>query len=151
MGDVRQRPGRAVTILFVCQHGSAKSLIAAEYLNRVARSRGLALRGESMGVEPDRNVPAGVVAGLAADGIDVRDYVPRLVDSEHLDSASHVVSFACDIGAIHAGVSSVERWDDLPMVSDGYARARDAIVARVESRLDTWAGPEPILHATESP
>jgi arsenate reductase len=149
MDEVRQRSDLTATILFICLHGSAKSLIAAEHLNRLARSRGLALRGESMGVEPDPEVPAGVVTGLAGDGIDVRGYVPRHVDAEHVAGATHVVSFGCDVGAIHAGCSSVERWDDLPMVSDGYARARDAIVARVESRLDTWAGPDPILHATE--
>jgi len=30
----------------------------------------------------------------------------------------------------------VERWDDVPTVSDGYARARDAIVKHLEQLLD---------------
>jgi arsenate reductase (thioredoxin) len=134
MDGVRRRPA-VVTILFVCLHGSAKSLIAAEYLNRLAGSRGLALRGESMGVEPDVEVPAAVVTGLAADGIDVREYVPRAIDAEHLASAAHVVSFGCDLPPTNH-LPSIERWDDLPMVSDGFANARDAIVRHVEQLLD---------------
>jgi arsenate reductase (thioredoxin) len=129
----------AATILFVCLHGSAKSLIAAEYLSRLAKSRGLALRGESMGVEPDVEVPAAVVAGLAADGIDVRGHVPRHLDAEHLASAAHVVSFGCELPPMSRAPSSIECWDDLPMVSDGFATARDAIVARVETLVAQWA------------
>jgi arsenate reductase (thioredoxin) len=135
---LRARARPAATILFVCLHGSAKSLIAAEHLNRLAESRGLALRGESMGVEPDVEVPAPVVAGLAADGIDVRTYIPRHLDAEHLASAMHVVSFGCDLPATARAASSIERWDDLPMVSDGFATARDAIVARVETLAAQW-------------
>jgi arsenate reductase (thioredoxin) len=139
MNDLRARPRPAATILFVCLHGSAKSLIAAEHLNRLSESRGLALRGESMGVEPDVEVPAPVVAGLAADGIDVRDYLPRHLDAEHLAGATHVISLGCDLPLTSRAPSSIERWDDLPMVSDGFATARDAIVARVEALVARWA------------
>ncbi|MBI4638753.1 MAG: hypothetical protein HY727_20645 [Candidatus Rokubacteria bacterium] len=41
-----------------------------------------------------------------------------------------MVALGCDPGA-PPGVP-VERWDDVPAVSDGFARARDAIVARLE-------------------
>jgi arsenate reductase (thioredoxin) len=126
----------AATILFVCLHGSAKSLIAAEHLNVLARERGLALRGESRGVEPDVIVPAAVVAGLADDGIDVRTYVPEAVTAERLALATQIVSFGCDLGDILPRGSGVEQWNDLPLVSDGYATARDAIVDRVATLLD---------------
>ena len=136
MDGARDRPVSTATILFVCLHGSAKSLIAAEHLNRLAAARGLALRGESMGVEPDVAVPAAVVAGLAADGIDVRGYAPRAIDAERLAGATHVVSFGCDVRPVGSAPLSIERWDDSPRVSDGYASARDAIVRRVERLLD---------------
>ena len=42
--DTGTRSTSPVVIAFVCLHGSAKSLIAAEYLNRAAAERGLALR-----------------------------------------------------------------------------------------------------------
>jgi arsenate reductase (thioredoxin) len=65
------------TALFVCLHGSAKSVIAAEHFTRLARERGLQYRGESAGIEPDSEVPALVVAGLAGNGIEIGGYVPR--------------------------------------------------------------------------
>jgi len=123
------------TILFICLHGSAKSLIAAEHLNLLARSRGLDVRGESAGVEPDDEVPLPVIAGLAADGIDVKGYVPRRVTAAQITAATRIVSFGCDLGVAGFGTTTVEQWDDLPMVSDGYSTARDAIVARVETLL----------------
>jgi hypothetical protein len=92
-----------------------------------------------MGVEPDVEVPAAVVAGLATDGIDVQAYVPRHLDAEHLADATYVISFGCDLPLPTAAPSSIERWDDLPMVSDGFATARDAIVARVETLVARWA------------
>jgi hypothetical protein len=73
---------------------------------------------------------------MASDGIDVRRYNPRLLNAAHLARASRIVSFGCDVGHVSTGGASVERWDDLPLVSDGYATARDAIVARVERLLD---------------
>jgi arsenate reductase (thioredoxin) len=123
------------TILFVCLHGSAKSLIAAEHLNLLARSRGFDVRGESAGVEPDADVPSPVIGGLAADGIDVKAYVPRRVTAEQITTATRIVSFGCDLGFAGPAAKRVEHWDDLPMVSDGYSTARDAIVARVEKLL----------------
>lgn len=118
-------------ILFICLHGSAKSLIAAEHWNRLAEAAGNETRAVSLGIDPDPAVPGPVVAGLARDGFDVRTYVPRLATADQLRVAGHIVSFGCELPGVPASVS-VEQWSDLPMVSDGYDVARDAIVARVE-------------------
>ncbi len=120
-------------VLFVCEHGSAKSLIAAEHFARLAAARALPLRAESAGVTPDDAVPQNVVIGLALDGFDVRNRAPARFQPDLLVGARHVVSFGCTLPATDV---AVERWDDLPMVSDGYEAARSAIVARVESLLD---------------
>jgi len=126
------------TVVFVCLHGSAKSLIAAEHLTQLARAQGSSLRGESAGVEPDAEVPAAVVGGLAGDGIDVRGYTPRLVTADLLRSATRVVSFGCPLDHLVVNSRFVEQWNDLPMVSDGYETARAAIVARVERLVNDW-------------
>src|SRR5258708_8000092 len=66
-------------VAFVCLHGSAKSLIAAEYFNRLAVERNLPFRATTSGPEPYREVPENVVAGLKSRGIDVRA-VPSCAD-----------------------------------------------------------------------
>jgi len=51
-------------VAFVCLHGSAKSLIAAEYFNRRAAAQGVPLSATTSGPEPDAAVPDNVVAGF---------------------------------------------------------------------------------------
>jgi len=85
-------------VSFVCLHGSAKSLIAAEYFNRLAIERNLPLRATTSGPEPDSEVPGNVVAGMKSRGIDVSQYRPTLIPAEHLSDTSLIVSFACDAG-----------------------------------------------------
>lgn len=100
----------------------------------------MSVSGESAGLEPDAEVPPAVLAGLALDGIDVRGYEPRLVTPEKLAAATHIVLCGCEMPDSHFASARVERWDDLPFVSDGYEPARDAIVQRLEDllhRLDT--------------
>jgi arsenate reductase (thioredoxin) len=126
---------RLPTVLFVCLHGSAKSVIAARHLERLAAARGVAVRASSAGVEPDAELPPPVVAGLLGDGIDVGGLVPRALTDDAIAEASHVVVMGCDPHVARP----VIRWDDVPAVSDGYDVARDAIVARVEALLDAIA------------
>ena len=123
------------TVLFVCLHGSAKSMIASAYFERLAARRGVDVRTMSAGVEPDAEIPPRVIQGLLADGIDVRDRRPRPLVPADVTDASHIVSFGCDLAALAPAVT-VERWDDVPAVSEDFGRARDAIVARVTRLLD---------------
>src|SRR5215471_7949301 len=99
-------------VLFVCVHGSAKSLIAMEYFNRFSAERGLASRALS-------------------DGIDVINYRPQRLTGRLVAGAEHIVSFGPGLGEFPAPGGRVEQWEDMPLVSDDYAIARDAIVARV--------------------
>ena len=121
------------TVLFVCLHGAAKSVIAEEHFRRLAAERGLRVTAHSAGVEPDDAIPPRVLAGLAADGIAAEERAPRALSSEALRDATYVVSFGCDLSALAPERADVERWDDVPMVSDGYEAARSAIVARVSA------------------
>ena len=59
-------------VLFVCLHGSAKSLIALEHFRRLAAERGIAVEAAAAGTAPDAEIPPHVVQGPLGDGIDVR-------------------------------------------------------------------------------
>jgi arsenate reductase len=119
-------------VLFVCLHGSAKSVIASEYFRRVVTERGIAAEAGAAGTEPDAAIPPGVVTGLRRDGIDVGALRPRPVMRADLERASRVVVFGCQLDDAPSGLA-VERWDDVPAVSEDFGRARDAIVARVRT------------------
>jgi arsenate reductase len=126
-------------VAFVCLHGSAKSLIAAEYFNKLARARGLALHATTFGPEPDPEVPANVVEGMKTRGIDVHAYRPTLIAAEQLKDADLIVSFACDAGRKLASGKPEERWDECPAVSDDFDVAWDFITKRVETLVERIA------------
>ena len=132
---------RPVKVLFVCLHGSAKSLIAARLFQRLAAEESLDVQSSSAGIEPDVAIPSHVIAELAAEGIDVSEVIPAQATPDLLASADRVVSLACDVTPI-AKDAHVIRWDDVPAVSDGYAQARDAIVTRLQGLLDEIRGLE---------
>src|SRR5262249_33615945 len=72
-------PAKPQTIVFVCEHGSAKSVIAAAHFNRLASEKGLPYRAIARGINPDDKIPATVSNGLAADGLTVLGWQPTRV------------------------------------------------------------------------
>jgi len=119
-----------VDVLFVCLHGSAKSVVAAELFRREAAARGLVVTSASAGIEVDTAIPSGVIDGLAAEGIDVAGLRPTPLTGAMVVSARHVVSFGCRLDHIRQLPADVRQWEDLPAFSDGYGPARAAIATR---------------------
>jgi protein-tyrosine-phosphatase len=119
---------RRPRVLFVCLHGAAKSVVGAAHFRRLAAARGLAIGAAAAGTEPDAELMPRAVKGLAAEGLTPAPARPRPVTLYDLDTASHVVSFGCDVSPRRG---SVEQWD-VPNIGDGYEPARDRIVQNVE-------------------
>jgi arsenate reductase (thioredoxin) len=119
-------------VLFLCPHNAAKSVLAVAELNRLAQQRGLSLRAESAGTEPEAAPSPAVVAALRADGIDVADHRPRRVTPEDLVGADRIITLGCDIGALAAPGAAIVSWDDVPPVSRDLKAARSAIRQHVE-------------------
>jgi hypothetical protein len=53
-----------------------------------------------------------------------------------VENAAVVVTFACELGDLASRASRIERWDDVPAVSQDFKSARDVIVGRVSALLD---------------
>ncbi len=120
------------TILFLCPHGAAKSVLAAAYFHRLAGEHGLLVEAFSAGTEPDPAVNAAVIEQLRVDGLPVPDSPPRQVTDADLGSAARIVSLGCDLtGRLPAGVTPLD-WSDVPPVSADLPAARHAILAHVE-------------------
>ena len=107
-----------MNILFVCLHGSAKSVLATEYLNRIAGERGLAVRATASGREPDAAIPDNVVEGLLRKGFDVRGRKPVAATAQRFEEADVVVSFGCDLDGLVPQARTIELWSACPAVSD---------------------------------
>ena len=126
------------TILFVCEHGSAKSVIAAAHFNRLAGQRKLPYRAIARGINPDPEIPQQVRVNLAKDGLDVAAWKPQLVAEKDVREAARVVTFGCKLPfpeQIAAG--KLVDWQDVPSTSENYERARTVIVDKIEALIKT--------------
>jgi protein-tyrosine-phosphatase len=125
-------------VLFVCERGNVKSLMAASYFNQLATERNLPLRAISRGVAPNStSVPPAIVAGLADEGIEVSKYRPQAVDAGDASKALHVVTIGTDLPrSTQPADANVERWDDVPAASTDYDAARDSLRAHVRDLVE---------------
>jgi chromate transporter len=123
-------------VVFVCEHGSAKSLIAASWFERMARERGVRIQAVSRGTVPDASVPSRVAEALRGDGFDVVSFRPQRLTGSDVRSASRVVAIGVDLGplGVKAGPRA-EAWTDVPPVSTSYPTARDALVRHLDALL----------------
>jgi arsenate reductase (thioredoxin) len=123
------------TVVFVCEHGSAKSLVAAQHFNRLAARRSLRLRAVARGVSPDATPPAPVLEGLRADGLAPTGFTPRRFETGEAAAARRVIVVG-DAALPGESGARAQRWEKVPAVSTDYGAARDAIVREIESLLD---------------
>jgi len=126
-------------VVFVCEHGSVKSLVAMEHFNRKAQQRGLPYRAVARGTAPEPTVPAPVRQGLHTDGFDVSSFVPQLLRATDFDNVALVVSFDDDIMKMVGARTRYLKWDDLPGVLGNYPRGREAIIRHVDALIETLA------------
>lgn len=121
-------------VVFVCEHGSAKSVVAAAHFNRMAKERNLQLRAISRGTHPDQALPANTIRGLKADGLEVNGERPRKLSRADVAGAIRVVAF-CELPEAYSTAASVEQWNDVPPMSEDYNKFRDLVVERIKRLL----------------
>ena len=131
--------GPARTILFLCPHNAAKSVLAAAYFEQLARERGLDYRAASAGTSPDTVPSPAVVAILREEGIDVAGHRPRRVTAEELTSAHRVISLGCDPDDLDGTNARVDRWDDVPPPSQDLGASQAAIKRHLDLLVDELA------------
>jgi arsenate reductase len=131
--------GERPTILFICEHGAAKSVIAAAYFDKLAKERGLKYRAAFRGTNPDPTLAVAAVKGLKEDGIETHGSKPRIVTEGDLGAASMIITMGCALPGKDAVAGKVTEWDGIPSVSENYQAARDDILKRVQSLVDDLA------------
>lgn len=128
------------TILFLCPHHAAKSVIAAAYFDQLAARYCLPLKADSAGTEPEETVAPAVVKLLQSEGIDVSRLQPRRVTQDDLARAQRIISMGCTSEELGIASERIEQWTDIPIVSKDIHAASDAIRAHVDSLLTDLRG-----------
>lgn len=129
-------PPKPPTVLFMCPHGAAKSVLASAYFAQLAKERGLNVRVESAGTDPDPTVSPAVADHLKRQGYPAPGSNPRKVNSKDFESADVVISIGCDLSGLEAPRGKLVRWDQVPPLSEDFARADEVIRKRVADLVE---------------
>jgi protein-tyrosine-phosphatase len=107
-------------VVFVCERGVTRSLMAASYFNQIAAERRLQFRAIPRASKDNNGEPSTVVIEtLRADGIDVGTFHPTLVTSKDVSSANRVITLSTTLNTnIMTDNKSIEQWNDLPPLGD---------------------------------
>jgi protein-tyrosine-phosphatase len=125
-------------IVFLCQFGGAKSVMAASLFNQQARKASLPLIATAASTDvPYDAVPEPVAQLLAGDGIDVRTFTPRGVTRDDLRDAAKVIAIDCDVSGVETGGAEIERWNDVPKPSEDLEGADRAIRRHVNELVES--------------
>jgi arsenate reductase (thioredoxin) len=125
-------------ILFVCEHGNVKSLMAASYFNRLAIQRGLPYRAVSRGTAPDSTtVPPAIAASLKSEGFDVATFHPVAVSMNDVSASRRVILINTALPqSAQVPIAAIEQWTDVPPASVDYPAASAALRKHIESLID---------------
>jgi arsenate reductase len=134
------------TVLFVCEHGTVKSLLAKVLFEEYAAEAGLRMQAVSRGTRADSTVPPWMQQGLAADHFALGNWRPQTLRQDDLAKAAYVVSFDVPSSSTAATHAPRVQWDSLPSVSKDYSKGRDAIRARVHQLVDSLKRAQPPGH-----
>jgi arsenate reductase (thioredoxin) len=118
-------------IVFICEHGAARSTIAAAYFNRLAQEQGLPYHAVFRGTSPDSAVGSATQKGLIKDGFDINGWKPLPVTNQDIEKAYRVVTLDCQLPENQNALKSITQWKGIPTISQNYDIARDSIAKKV--------------------
>lgn len=125
-------------VVFVCEHGAAKSVIATAYFNKLAAERGLPYRATFRATSPQEALSVRAVQGLKSDGVAIPEGAPTAIADADIKGATHIFAIGCTLPANAVASGKSKDWSDVPD-DKGYEAQRDAIVKHVKELLDQLA------------
>lgn len=134
--DTDEHANESADVVMICEHGSAKSLMAASLFNRRAAERNLPMRAIARGVSPDESVPTPIAEALAREGFEVQGFIPTRMSAGERAHASRVIAIGVDPAKLGLGPETpVETWNDVPPASVDYAAAHESLQQHVDALL----------------
>lgn len=123
-------------IIFVCEHGAGKSVIAASYFNKLAKERNLNYVAECRGTSPDSIVSLKTQEGLTKDSVYDAATKPTKLQISDTINAERIILFTAAPPGLNAKIK-IENWSNIENVDAEYQKRRDAIIRKINTLLDT--------------
>jgi arsenate reductase (thioredoxin) len=125
-----KEPKEKTIILFVCEHGAARSVIASAYFNKLAKEKNLSFQAVFRGTTPDSTLSAATVMGLTKDGFNATAWKPLIVTQADLNTALQLITFDCSLP--FESSKPISKWNGVPSINKDYDVARNEILKHVQ-------------------
>jgi arsenate reductase len=122
-------------IVFVCEHGAAKSVIAANYFNKLAAERGLKYEAVCRATAPDSTLNQGTRSGLRSDNIKP-NLNPQKLALKDTVNVNRIILFT-PLPADYKTETPIEDWSTTKNIDGTYDQRRDAIIKKINALLDS--------------
>jgi protein-tyrosine-phosphatase len=123
-------------IIFVCEHGAAKSVIATSYFNKMAKERNLDYKAECRGTDPDSVVSKSVKEGLTKDNVFDPDTKPQKLLISDTANVERIILFTTLPPDLKTNIKT-ENWSNIQNVDADYEKRRNAIIKKINELLDS--------------
>jgi len=125
-------------VIFVCEHGAGKSVVAAAYFNKIAMERNLNWQASCRGKNPDEEVSEATKEGLLADKLLDPALKPEKLTASDLDDAEKIICFTRLPDDVNPAPNTLD-WTSLPNLESGYKARRDSLVKKINQLFDELA------------
>ena len=123
-------------IVFVCEHGSAKSIIAVSYFNKIAKEKNLSWEAVSRGTTPDAEISAKTKKLLTDSKMPVPQVKPQAITQKDIDEANQVILFF-PLPENIEGRDNLKYWPGIDAVNGDFEKLKDDIVAKLLPLIDS--------------
>jgi protein-tyrosine-phosphatase len=116
------------TVVFVCEHGGARSTIASAYFNKMVEENHLPYHSIFRGLTPDSVITKETDRGLKADGFDTRTFKTTALTPKDISTNTMFISLDC---AVPESYPTYRTWKNIPTISENYIAARNEILKKL--------------------
>lgn len=135
-----QAADKPAKVVFVCEHGAAKSIVAAAYFNHLAKERGINAEAVARGINLDPEIAPVASDNLKKEGLAPGEAKPTALSQSDVDGAVRVISM-CELPEKFAKNAKVTSWTDIPPLGTDYAKARKVFLTHLGVLLDGLVAP----------
>lgn len=128
--------GQTKKVVFVCEHGAGKSVVAAAYFNKIAKERNLDWEATCRGTSPDEEVSTPTKDGLRSDNLLDPTLAPKKLAQSDTSNVERIILFTKLPDDFKTSIKS-EDWSSLPNIDAKYEVRRDALVKKINELFDS--------------
>ena len=121
------------TIVFVCEHGGARSTIASLYFNKMAKEQHLQYQSVFRALTPDSTISLGTKKGLTTDGFETTALTPVALTTKDIGPNILLISLDCKVPSSY---NATQEWSGVPAISKDYEAARNEIVKHLNALIN---------------